>query len=100
MLINREKFGEFTIVIFSDQVNKLPLIHILWNISQFPFLGYDLYEFPLAPMGVLAPGSAHARPSAQPPINMSGYFPAHVSAESPLKISPNLSEVISEVSEP
>ena len=24
------------------------------------------------PMGVLAPGSAHARPSARPPINMSG----------------------------
>ena len=31
-------------------------------------------------MGVLAPGSAHARPSAQPPIDMSGNFPAHVSA--------------------
>ena len=25
-------------------------------------------KFPLAPMGVLAPGSAHAKPSAQPPI--------------------------------
>ena len=33
--------------------------------------------------GVLAPGSAHARPSAQPPINMSRNFPAHMSAESP-----------------
>ena len=31
-------------------------------------------------MGVLAPGSAHVRPSAQPPIDMSGNFPAHVSA--------------------
>jgi hypothetical protein len=30
-------------------------------------------------MGILAPGSAHARPSAQPPINMSGNFPAHMS---------------------
>ena len=37
-------------------------------------------KFPLAPMGVLTPGSAHARPSAQPPIDMSGNFPAHVSA--------------------
>ena len=27
-----------------------------------------LHKFPLAPMGVLAPVSAHARPSAQPPI--------------------------------
>ena len=38
---------------------------------------------PLSPMGVLAPGSAHARPSAQPPIDTSGNFPAHMSAESP-----------------
>ena len=37
-------------------------------------------EFPLAPMGVLAPGSAHARPSALPPIDNSGNFTAHVSA--------------------
>ena len=29
---------------------------------------------PLAPMGVLAPGSAHARPSAQPPIDTSEKF--------------------------
>ena len=31
-------------------------------------------KFPLTPMGVLAPGSAHARPSAQPPIDVSGNF--------------------------
>ena len=36
-------------------------------------------EIPLAPMGVLAPGSAHTRPSAQPPIDVSGNFPAHMS---------------------
>ena len=41
---------------------------------------------PLALMGVLAPVSAHAGPSAQPPIGTSGIFPACVSAES---ISPN-----------
>ncbi len=40
-------------------------------------------KFPLTPIGVLAPGSAHARPSAQTPIDMSGNFPAHVSAELP-----------------
>ena len=33
--------------------------------------------------GVLAPGSAHARTSARPPIDTSRNFPAHVSAESP-----------------
>ena len=33
-------------------------------------------KFPLAPMGVLAPGSAHARPSAWPPIDVSGNFTA------------------------
>ena len=46
-------------------------------------------QFPLAPMGVLAPGSAHATPSAQPPIDTSGNFPPHLSAESPSNISPN-----------
>ena len=35
---------------------------------------------PLAPMGVLAPRSVHARPSARPPIDTIGNFPAHVSA--------------------
>ena len=50
-------------------------------------------------MGVLAPVSAHAGPSAQPPIGTSGNFPAHVSAELRSNISPNPSEVISEVSE-
>ncbi len=44
--------------------------------------------------------SAHAGPFARPPISMSGNFLAHVSAESPSNISPNPSEVISEVSEP
>ena len=47
---------------------------------------YNLRKFPLAPMGVLAPVSAHAGHSAQPPIDTSGNFPARVSAES---ISPN-----------
>ena len=39
-------------------------------------------------MGALAPGSAHARPSARPPIDMSGNFPAHMSAESPFENNP------------
>ena len=40
----------------------------------------------LAPIEVLAPVSAHAVHSAQPPIDASGNFPARVSAES---VSPN-----------
>ena len=51
-------------------------------------------------MGILAPGSAHARPLARPPIDTSANFQAHTSAESPSNISPNPSKEISEVSEP
>ena len=44
--------------------------------------GHDkMQQFLLAPMGVLAHGSAHTRPSAQPPIDMSGNLLAQVSAE-------------------
>ena len=50
-------------------------------------------------MGVLAPMSAHAGPSAQPPMGTSINFPVHMSAESSSNISPNPLEVISEVSE-
>ena len=51
-------------------------------------------------MGVLAPRLRTLEGSACPPIDTSSNFPVHVSAESHLNISPNLSEVISEVSEP
>jgi len=47
-------------------------------------------------MGVLAPLSVHAGHSAQTSIN--AIFPVQVSAELPLNISLNPSEVISEVS--
>jgi hypothetical protein len=62
--------------------------------------GSTLPKNPLAPMGVLTPASAHARPYTRPPIDTRGNFSAHMSAESPSNISSNLSEVISEVSEP
>ena len=74
-------------------------IYLFTNISLLK-IATDYTKFSLTPMGVLAPGSAHTRPSAQPPIDMSRNFPAHVSAKSPSNISPNPSEVISEVSEP
>ena len=49
----------------------------LWdNIDYTPSL---LEKFLPTPMGVLATGSGHARPSARPPIYMSGKFPTHIS---------------------
>ena len=50
-------------------------------------------------MGVIAPHLRTLDASAYPPIDTSGNVSAHMSAESTLNISPNLSEVISEVSE-
>ena len=58
----------------------------LRHVSTKPSAQRRSDQFPLAPMGVLAPVSAHAGHSAQPPIDTSGNFPARVSAES---ISPN-----------
>ena len=52
-------------------------------------------EIPITPMGVLAPRLRTLDGSACPPIDTSGNFQAHVSAESPLNTSPNPSEVIS-----
>ena len=52
------------------------MIYKLWNMKKI-----FLSKFPLAPMGVLASGSAHARPSARPPIGTSRNFPARMSAE-------------------
>ena len=52
-----------------------------------------LLEFPLASMGVLAPGSVHARPSAQPPIDTSGNFSAHMSGGG--KLSDSFSDQLS-----
>ena len=44
-------------------------------------------------MGILAPGSVHARLCVSPPIDMSVDFPAHVSAESTSNISPSCSKI-------
>jgi hypothetical protein len=45
--------------------------------------------FLLMPMGVLATGYAHAKPSARPPMDMRGKNLALMSAISPSNISPN-----------
>jgi hypothetical protein len=59
----------------------------------------DLIKYPFALTGVLAPRLRTIDVSARPHIDKSVNFLAHVSAESPLNISPNLSEVITEVLE-
>ena len=44
-------------------------------------------KIPLKPMGVLAPGSAHARPSARPPSTLAEIF-WHTCLQSHLQTSP------------
>ena len=54
-------------------IQQFQVSRILWTI----LLGQNI-NIPLAPMGVFAPGSAQARPSARAPINTSGNFLAHL----------------------
>ena len=61
-----EEKGEFFCKVFMEAMQSS---QITTNLSKFA----------LAPMGVLAPGSAHARPSARPPIDTSRNFSAHMS---------------------
>ena len=65
------------------------------QISKFKLNFKTSMKIPLVPMGVLAPGSAAAWLSTQPPIDTNRIFLAHMSAKSPSKISPNPLEVIS-----
>ena len=58
-----------------------PKFRLCFYSPQRTHIWEHLRKFPLALMGVLAPGSAHAWASARPPINTSGNFSAHVSAE-------------------
>ena len=65
---------------FSTWVWVSEFAHLLSQRARFPIsLSGNLIKFPLVPMEVLAPGSAHARPYALPPINTSGNFSAQVS---------------------
>jgi hypothetical protein len=75
---------------FSTKINNVDNFKVQFSYKDWQFKGTvfrEDWQFPLTPMGVVAPGPAHARPSAQPPIDMSGNFPAHVFAESPSKFS-------------
>ena len=53
-------------------------------------------KIPLAPMGVLAPGSAHARPSARPPIDTRKFSPHMSGGELSDSFSDQLSHQIRE----
>ena len=66
---------------------QLAIVHIASNSA------FCMVKFLLAPMGVLTPGSAHSRPSAQPPIDTIGIFLAQVSGRGSkhLKISKHFS---------
>ena len=46
------------------------ILNPFWNFNNGGKRVRRLIEIPLAPMGVLAPGSAHARPAAQPPSTL------------------------------
>ena len=59
------------------------------NVNNIHLKKFSEVKFQLTPMGVLAPGSTHTRPSALPPTYMSRNFLVHASAESPSNISPN-----------
>ena len=49
----------------------IPFCHLLPHLTKFQkHQVKTTSKFPLTPMGVLAPGSAHARPSARPPFDM------------------------------
>ena len=63
--------------------------------AQITVLTNNRAQFPLAPMGVLGPGSAQARPSARPPIDTSGNFSAHMSGGSGGKLSDSFSDQLS-----
>ena len=58
---------------------KLWLSHVQVPTNSTQPMERERRKFPLAPMGVLAPRSAHAWPCAQPPINTSGNCWAAVS---------------------
>ena len=87
---------QWLLILISELFNNIQQVHYK---TEFMKLICTSFKILLTPIGVLAPGSVHARSSAQPPIDMSRNFSPHVSAEYPSNISPNFSEIISRVSE-
>ena len=86
-------------MVFADKVELQNDRRSLYTLEPFPW-----NKFPSLSPTIEISARANGRPrsrlrmldgSARPPIDTSGSFPAHVSAESPLNTSPNPSEVIS-----
>ena len=80
------------------------LLYFSWNqylnglkrdLFRIIFVLRKRWKFPLAPMGVLATWSAHARPSARPPIDTSGNFSGHMSGGVGVKLSESFSYQLS-----
>ena len=65
-----------------------PAVDFVWTPKQN--LTHWYIEFPLRPMGFLAPRSAHDRPSGRPPSDVSETISAHVSAMSPTNCNPQI----------
>jgi hypothetical protein len=82
--------------IFRVSVLRYILMRLIYN-DKYPEIDSKISA--RADGGPRSP-PAHAWPFFRPPIDTSGNFPAHVSAESPSSTSPNPSKVISEVLEP
>jgi hypothetical protein len=113
MLCNYVDGGQEWVLVCADPVARTPnsvsknfvLFALLAWLPFFNLSGQSNYPvemlktFPLAPMGVLAPHLHTLDVAARPSINTSEICLAHLFAESPLNISPNLSEVISKVPE-
>ena len=84
------------ILIYGIYMIQLPLTfiwkwYLYWQYileTQY-WYWYDTDTRTRFPLGVLAHGCAHARPSAQPPIDVSGNLLVHMSAELPPNIYPN-----------
>ena len=64
---------------FASRCALLRYASFIWTFKLYIISLTDLHTIlliiPLTLMGVLAPGSAHAGPSAHPPIDVSGNFP-------------------------
>jgi hypothetical protein len=83
---------DIVVLLLSHQGSKECYEHS-YEDKSFPTMEYIAYRlsrqklnqiFRLAPMGFLAPGYAHARPSAWPPSKLA----AQMSTESPSNITP------------
>jgi hypothetical protein len=69
-------FFPHSIVLVKKSIAKIISSHIIYVTSPYCWTWTESiqHKIPLATMGVLASGSAHASPSTWPPINTSGIF--------------------------